>query len=221
MHVTGRITRARKQNRKENTVMKLYYATGACSLSPHIVSREAGISLDFEQVDNREKKTKSGKDYWSINPKGQVPVLELDNGERLTEGPVIVQYLAEQKPGSGLLPPPGTIDRYRVQEWLNFVTSELHKTYGPIFRPTTPEEYKKISKENLGKRFDWIDQQLAGKQYLMGDKFTVADAYLFTVLRWSPRIELDVSKWPNIKAYMERVAARPKVQEALKAEGLH
>jgi glutathione S-transferase len=221
MHVTRRITPAQKEDRKENTVMKLYYASGACSLSPHIVSREAGISLDFEQVDNREKKTKSGKDYWSINPKGQVPVLELDNGERLTEGPVIVQYLAEQKPGSGLLPPPGTIDRYRVQEWLNFVTSELHKTYGPIFRPTTPEEYKKISKENLGKRFDWIDQQLAGKQYLMGDKFTVADAYLFTVLRWSPRIELDVSKWPNIKAYMERVAARPKVQEALKAEGLH
>jgi glutathione S-transferase len=221
MHVTRRITPAQKEDRKENTVMKLYYASGACSLSPHIVSREAGISLDFEQVDNREKKTKSGKDYWSINPKGQVPVLELDNGERLTEGPVIVQYLADQKPGSGLLPPPGTIDRYRVQEWLNFVTSELHKTYGPIFRPTTPEEYKKISKENLGKRFDWIDQQLAGKQYLMGDKFTVADAYLFTVLRWSPRIELDVSKWPNIKAYMERVAARPKVQEALKAEGLH
>jgi glutathione S-transferase len=221
MHVTRRITPAQKQDRKENTVMKLYYASGACSLSPHIVSREAGISLDFEQVDNREKKTKSGKDYWSINPKGQVPVLELDNGERLTEGPVIVQYLADQKPAAGLLPPPGTIDRYRVQEWLNFVTSELHKTYGPIFRPTTPEEYKKISKETLGKRFDWIDQRLAGKQYLMGDKFTVADAYLFTVLRWSPRIDLDVSKWPNIKAYMERVAARPKVQEALKAEGLH
>jgi glutathione S-transferase len=146
--------------------------------------------------------------------------LELDNGERLTEGPVIVQYLADQKPAAGLLPAAGSLDRYRVQEWLNFVTSELHKTYGPIFRPTTPDEYKKISKENLGKRFDWIDKQLAGKQYLTGDKFTVADAYLFTVLRWSPRIELDVSKWPNIKAYMDRVAARPKVQEALKAEGL-
>jgi glutathione S-transferase len=205
---------------KETRLMKLYYAPGACSLSPHIVSREAGISLDLEQVDNREKKTKSGKDYWTINPKGQVPVLELDNGERLTEGPVIVQYLADQKPASGLVPPAGSIDRYRVLEWLNFVTSELHKTYGPIFRPTTPEEFKKISKENLGKRFDWIDKQLAGKQYLMGDKFTVADAYLFTVLRWSPRIELDVGKWPNIKAYMDRVAARPKVQEALRTEGL-
>ena len=131
-----------------------------------------------------------------------------------------MQYLADQKPASGLVPPAGSLDRYRVQEWLNFVTSELHKTYGPIFRPTTPEEYKKISKENLGKRLDWLDGQLAGKQYLMGDKFTVADAYLFTVLRWSPRIQLDLAKWPNVKAYMDRVAARPKVQEAMKAEGL-
>jgi glutathione S-transferase len=191
---------------EEDHVMKLYYAPGACSLSPHIVSREAGINLDLEQVDNREKKTKTGKDYWGINPKGQVQVLELDNGQRLTEGPVIVQYLADQKPASGLVPSSGSIDRYRVQEWLNFVTSELHKTYGPIFRPTTPDEYKKISKESLGKRFDWIDEQLAGKQYLMGDKFAVADAYLFTVLRWSPRIDVDLSKWPNIKAYMDRVA---------------
>ncbi len=133
---------------------------------------------------------------------------------------MIVQYLADQKPASGLLPAPGTIERYRVQEWLNFITSELHKTFGPIFRPTTPEEFKKISKENLGKRFDWLDKQLAGKQYLMGDKFTVADAYLFTVLRWSPRVEVDLAKWPNVKAYVDRVAARPKVQEALKAEGL-
>ena len=131
-----------------------------------------------------------------------------------------MQYLADQKPGAGLVPTPGSIDRYRVQEWLNFITSELHKSFGPIFRPTTPDEYKKISKENLGKRFDWIDKELAGKQYLMGDKFTVADAYLFTVLRWSSRIDVDLSKWPNIKAYMDRVAARPKVQEALKAEGL-
>jgi glutathione S-transferase len=206
--------------RREVHVMKLYYAPGACSLSPHIVSREAGIPLEYEQVDNREKKTKSGTDFWSINPKGYVPVLEIDNGQRLTEGPAIVQYLADQKPASGLMPAAGTLDRYRVQEWLNFVTSELHKSYGPIFRPTTPDEYKKISKENLGKRFDWLDKQLAGKQYLMGDKFTVADAYLFTVLRWSPRVEIDLAKWPNVQAYVDRVAARPKVQEALKAEGL-
>ena len=121
---------------------------------------------------------------------------------------------------TSLVPAAGTLDRYKVQEWLNFVTSELHKTYGPIFRPTTPDEFKKISKENLGKRFDWLDKQLAGKQYLMGDTFTVADAYLFTVLRWSPRVEIDLAKWPNVKAYVDRVAARPKVQEALKAEGL-
>ena len=200
--------------------MKLYYSPGACSLSPHIVSREAGINLDFEQVDNREKKTKSGKDYWGINPKGQVPVLEIDGAQRLTEGPAIVQYLADQKPASGLVPAAGTIDRYRVLEWLSFVGSELHKTYGPMFRPTTPEEYKTMSRENLGKRFDWIDKQLAGKQYLVGDKFTVADAYLFTVLRWAPHVKIDLGRWPNIKAYVDRVTARPKVQEALKAEGL-
>jgi glutathione S-transferase len=200
--------------------MKLYFAPGACSLSPHIVLHEAGIAAETEQVDNREKKTKSGKDYWTINPKGQVPALQLDSGEMLTEGPVIVQYLADQTPASGLVPAHGTIDRYRVQEWLNFITSELHKSFGPIFRPTTPDAYKAISKENLGKRFDWLDKQLAGKQYLMGDKFTVADAYLFTVLRWSSRIEVDIAKWPNLKAYMDRVAARPKVQAAMKEEGL-
>jgi glutathione S-transferase len=200
--------------------MKLYFAPGACSLSPHIVLEEAGIAAETEQVNNQEKKTKTGKDYWTVNPKGQVPALQLDNGEMLTEGPVIVQYLADQKPASGLVPPPGTIERYRVQEWLNFITSELHKSFGPIFRPTTPDAYKTISRENLGKRFDWLDKQLAGKQYLMGDKFTVADAYLFTVLRWSPRVEIDIAKWPNLKAYVDRVAARPKVQAAMKAEGL-
>jgi glutathione S-transferase len=200
--------------------MKLYFAPGACSLSPHIVLQEAGITAEVEQVDNREKKTKSGKDYWAINPKGQVPALQLDSGEMLTEGPVIVQYLADQKPASGLVPAAGTIERYKVQEWLNFITSELHKSFGPIFRPTTPDAYKAISKENLGKRFDWLDKQLAGKQYLMGDKFTVADAYLFTVLRWSSRIEVDIAKWSNLKTYMDRVAARPKVQAAMKEEGL-
>ena len=200
--------------------MKLYFAPGACSLSPHIVLRETGSTFDLEQVDNKEKKTKSGQDYWTINPKGQVPVLELDNGERLTEGPVIVQYIADQKPGSGLAPVAGTLERYRVLEWLNFITSELHKAFGPIFRPTTPDAFKAISRENLGKRFDWVNAQLAGRQYLMGDKFTIADAYLFTVLRWAPRIDIDLSRWPNLKAYVDRVAARPKVQEALKAEGL-
>jgi glutathione S-transferase len=190
------------------------------ALTAHRRAREAGIDLNLEQVDNREKKTKNGQDFWRINPKGQVPVLEIDSGHRLTEGPVIVQYLADQKPASGLAPPPGSIDRYRVQEWLNFVTSELHKSFGPIFRPTTPDEYKKISKDNLGKRFDWLNQELAGKQYLMGNQFTIADAYLFTVLRWVPRIELDLAKWPTLQAYVDRIAARPKVQEAMKTEGL-
>ena len=200
--------------------MKLYFAPGACSLSPHIVLREAGYNFDLEQVDNHEKKTKSGTDYWGINGKGQVPVLELDNGERITEGPVIVQYLADQKPASGLAPANGSMGRVRVQEWLNFTTSEIHKTFGPIFRPTTPDAFKVISRENLGKRFDWLDKHLAGKQYLTGDKFTVADAYLFAVLRWSPRVNVDLGKWPNLKAYVDRVALRRKVREAMKAEGL-
>jgi glutathione S-transferase len=200
--------------------MKLYFSPGSCSLSPHIVLRETGASFDLEQVNNREKKTQSGKDYWTVNPKGQVPCLELDNGERLTEGPVIVQYLADQKPAAGLAGAAGSIERYRIQEWLNFVSSELHKTFGPMFRPTTPDAYKNISRENLAKRLDWIDKQLAGKQYLMGDKFSIADAYMFAVLRWLPRVEIDASKWPHVQAYVERVALRPKVKEALQAEGL-
>jgi len=200
--------------------MKLYFSPGACSLSPHIVLRETGQNFELEQVNNQEKKTKSGKDYWTVNPKGQVPCLELDNGDKLTEGPVIVQYIADRKAAAGLAGAPGTMERYRIQEWLSFVGSELHKSYGPMFRPTTPDAYKDISRQNIGKRLDWIDKQLAGKQYLMGDKFSVADAYMFAVLRWSPRVNIDIAKWPNVKAYVDRVAARPKVQEALKAEGL-
>lgn len=201
--------------------MKLYYWPGACSLSPHIVSREAGIELQLAQLDrSAERKTADGTVLLSVNPKNQVPVLELDDGQELTEGPVIVQYLADRKPGSDLLPAAGTMERYRIQEWLNFVTSELHKTFGPLFRPNTPEEFKTISKDYLGQRFDWINKELAGKKYLTGDKFTVADAYLFTILRWAPRVGIDLAKWPNIAAYVDRVAARPKVQEALKAEGL-
>ena len=200
--------------------MRLYYSPGACSLSPHIVLREAGLPFELEQVDNKEKKTKSGRSFWDINPKGQVPVLELDEGGRLTEGPVIVQYIADKNPGSGLAPACGTAERYRVQEWLNFTTSELHKSFGPIFRPTTPDEYKTISKENLAKRFDWLEAALASRPYLMGETFTIADAYLFTVLRWAPRIGIDLAKWPKLKAYVDRVAARPKVREALQAEGL-
>ena len=199
--------------------MKLYFSPGSCSLSPHIVLRETGTAFELEQVNNQEKKTKSGKDYWTVNPKGQVPCLELDNGDTLTEGSVIVQYVADQN-GSGLAGKPGSMERYRIQERLNFTTSELHKTFGPILRPTTPDAFKEISRANLGKRFDWIDKELARKQYLMGDKFSVADAYMFTVMRWTQRINVDLAKWPNIKAYMDRVGGRPKVQEALRAEGL-
>lgn len=200
--------------------MKLYFAPGACSLAPHIASSELGIPLDLEQVDIREKKTKSGKDYWTINPKGQVPLLEMDNGERLSEVPVILQYLSDQKPAAGLSPAAGSAERYRMLEWLNFVTSEMHKTYGPMFRPTTPDEFKKLSREVIGRRLEWLDKQLAGKHYLMGDKFTLADMYMFVVLRWSPIVGVDLSRYPNVKAYADRVAARPKVAEVLTAEGL-
>lgn len=201
--------------------MKLYFSPGACSLSPHIILRESGGDFEIEQVDGRAKKTKSGADYWKINPKGQVPALALDGGEMLTEGPVIVQYIADQNPLSGLIPAAGTLERYRVQEWLNHITSELHKSFGPLFKDTTPEAYKTISKENLGKRFAFIDEHFAKHQYLANDKFSVADAYLYTVLRWTTRVGIDVAQWPYLKAYMDRIAARPKVQEALKAEGLN
>lgn len=201
--------------------MKLYIWPGACSLTPHIVSREAGIDLDIAPLDRSpERKAPDGTTLSSVNPKNQVPTLVLDDGEVLTEVGVVCQYLADRKPGSELLPAAGTMERYRVMEWLNFVSSELHKTYGPLFRPTTPDEYKTLSKDVLAGRFAFLEKHLAGKQYLTGDKFTVADAYLFVVLRWSPRVGIDLSKWPNLSAFVARVAARPKVQETLKAEGL-
>ncbi len=200
--------------------MKLYFSPGACSLSPHIVLREAGARFDLEQVDLREKKTKKGEDYWQINPTGQVPLLELDDGVRLSEGPVIVQYISDRNPAAGLAPVAGTIERYKLQGWLTHIGTELHKTFGPLFRPTTPDAYKTISKQNLVARYQNIDKQLAGKQYLMGDKFSIADAYLFTVTRWAPRVELDLEPFQNVKAFMDRMSGRPKVQEALKAEGL-
>jgi glutathione S-transferase len=161
-----------------------------------------------------------GTDYYTINPKGYVPLLELDNGERLSEGPAIVQYLADCNPASGLAPAAGTMERYRLQEWLNFITSELHKQFGPMFAPNTPAEYKAILKEKIAKRFDWISEQLKGKDYLMGKQFTVADGYLYTILRWTGFVGIDLAKWPVLAAYEARVAARPKVQEALIAEGL-
>ena len=200
--------------------MKLYYAPGACSLSPHIVARELGIPITLVKVNTKDKSIEGGGDFWKVNPRGYVPVLELDNGERLAEGPVIVQYLADQKPESGLAPQAGSFERYRLQEWLNFITAEIHKGFSPLFKPNTPDEYKKIVRENLAGRFDWLDQQLAGKDYLMGKSFTVADAYLFTVLTWTKPLHIDLGKWPNVAAFVTRVSARPKVKEAMKAEGL-
>ncbi len=201
--------------------MKLYFSPGACSLSPHIVLREAELPFELQRVDLQAKKLKpSDADFYAINPKGQVPTLQLDSGEVLTEGPAIVQYLADQKPASGLAPANGTLPRYHLQEWLNFITSELHKVFSPLFRPTTPEEFAKITRDNLAARFTHLDKHLADRQYLMGNGFTVADAYCFTIVNWSKFKAIDLAPWPKLGAYMERVAARPKVQEALKAEGL-
>ena len=199
---------------------KLYYSPGACSLSPHIVLHEAGLPFTPVLASTKTHQLADGTDYYTINPKGYVPLLELDNGERLSEGPVIVQYIADQAPASKLVPPAGTMARYRVMEWLNFVTSELHKSYSPLFNKDMPEEGKAIYRKKLGDRYAWIDRQLAGKDYLMGAQFTVADAYLYTVTTWAAFVGVDLSALPNVTAYMARVAARPAVQAARKAEGL-
>ena len=200
--------------------MKLYYAPGACSLSPHIALREAGIDAKLVKVDTKTHKLADGADYYAINGKGYVPTLELDDGQRLTEGPAIVQYIADRNPASRLAPPAGTMDRYRLQEWLNFITSELHKQFSPLFAADTPEDYKPIAKQRIAKRFDWLAEQLAGKDYLMGSAFSVADGYLFVMLRWTKFTGIDLNRWPVLAAYQERIAARPKVRDALIAEGL-
>jgi glutathione S-transferase len=200
--------------------MKLYFSPGACSLSPHIVLRETGSKFDLEQVNLQNKTLKSGGNFLEVNPKGQVPLLLLDDGDKLTEGPAIVQYIADQKPETALVPRAGTKQRYHVQEWLNFITSEIHKSFSPLFRPNTPEDYVKIAKESLAGKFAYLDKHLAGRQYLMGDTFTVADAYCFVITSWSKYKDIDLGQWPNLKIYIDRVAARPKVQEALKVEGL-
>lgn len=200
--------------------MKLYYSPGACSLSPHITLREAGLPVTLVKASTKTHKLDDGTDFYTLNPKGYVPLLELDNGEFLTEGPAIVQYLADQNPGSNLAPAAGTLPRYRLQEWLNFITSELHKQFGPMFSPDTPAEYKAMLKDKISKRFDWLAERLKGKDYLMGSQFTVADAYLYTILRWTDFVGIDLVKWPVLAAYKTRVEARPKVREALLAEGL-
>ena len=200
--------------------MKLYFSPGACSLSPHIVLREAGLDFDLEKVDLATKQTKSGDDYMTVNSKGSVPALRLDGGEVLTEGPAIVQYIADKSPASGLAPAAGTLERYRLQEWLNFITSEVHKGFSPLFSPASSDEVKAAARDRLGSRLKWVEGELTGKQYLMGEHFTVADGYLFTVTNWAPRVGVDLSPFPGLLAYRERVGARPAVMAAMRAEGL-
>ncbi|MBP2301511.1 glutathione transferase GstA [Azospirillum picis] len=198
--------------------MKLYYKAGACSLSPHIVLREAGLPVELARVDLTAKTLDDGSDYRAVNPKGQVPALALDEGGILTEGPVIVQYVADRVPESGLLPPPGSIERYRVLEWLNFVGTELHKTASPLIRPGTPDAVKETVRQTLAVKLAILNQGLDGKPYLTGERFTVADAYAFVVLRWMPHLGVDMASFANLAAFSERVSARPAVQAALAAE---
>ncbi|OJH40058.1 glutathione transferase GstA [Cystobacter ferrugineus] len=200
--------------------MKLYYTPGACSLSPHIVLLEAGQTFDIEKVDLRTKKTESGKDYFSVNSNGYVPALQLDDGSVLTEGPAIVQYIADKAPQAKLAPANGTLERYKLQEALNFIGTELHKSLGSLFNPAFPEEARTIAKGNIDKRLTAVNERLSKQSFFLGEQFTVADAYLFTVLSWTGNLGIDVSKFPAIQAYQARVAARPQVQAALKAEGL-
>jgi glutathione S-transferase len=198
--------------------MKLYYSPGACSLAPHIAMRELGIPVDLMKVDLKAKQYEGG-DYKQVNSKGYVPAVETPAGV-LTEAPVILQYLADQKPDAGLAPKPGDPARYKLQEMLNFITSEMHKGMGNFFNPAMNDGWRQAVTDRLGVRMDWLAKQLEGRQYIMGDKFTVADAYLFTILNWAGPSKFDMSKWPAITDYYKRVAQRPKVQEALKAEGL-
>jgi glutathione S-transferase len=201
--------------------MQLYFSPGACSLASHITALEAGVPVKLERADTKTKKLVDGSDYYAVNSKGAVPALKLDDGQVLTEGVAIMQYLADQKPQSKLVPAAGTLERYRVQEWLNFITSEVHKGYSPLWNPNADPKVKEYALGNLEKKLDWINAQLAGKKYLTGDTFTVADAYLFTVVNWSNFLGISLDKWPVIKEFQARVAARPKVQEALEAEGLN
>jgi glutathione S-transferase len=200
--------------------MKLYYSPGACSLSPHIALHEAGLPFQAVLASTKTHKLQDGTDFYTLNPKGYVPLLELDNGERLSEGPAIVQYIADQVPDKGLAPPAGTMARYRLMEWLTFIGTELHKSFSPLFTPGMPDEAKAIYRERLLRRFTWVAQELASRTWLMGDSFTVADAYLFTVSRWCGLVGVDISGLAHLQPYLARVAARPAVQAAMKAEGL-
>lgn len=200
--------------------MKLYYSPGACSLVPHILLREAQLPHTLVKVDTGTHRTEQGVDYTTINPKGYVPLLELDDGQRLSEGPVIAQYIADHARREDLMPAAGSMARYRVMEWQNYITSELHKSFSPLFNPALDAQAKAIFTAALRKKFDWISSQLRGKPYLTGDDFTAADAYLFTVARWAKYVSLDLSDVEDLQAFLKRVASRPAVQDAMRAEGL-
>jgi len=200
--------------------MKLYYSPGACSLSPHIALLEAGLPYDLVKVDLRAKKLENGDDFLKINPKGQVPTLVLDSGETVTEGPVIVQMIADKVAGKNLAPARDSAERYKLQEWLTYINGELHKNIGPLFNPALSDDAKAIFKDRAIGKFKYVDSQLAGRDYLMGKQFTVADGYLFTMLRWADGMKFDLSGLPNLLAYKARVGARPMVVEALTKEGL-
>lgn len=200
--------------------MKLYYSPGACSLSPHIALHEAGLPFEAVLASTKTHRLADGSDYYRINPKGSVPLLEFDDGERLTEGPAIVQWIADQVPDRQLAPPAGTMARYRLMEWLNFIGSEIHKSFSPLFNPAMPEQAKEIFRERLKGRFKYVDERLAGKDFLMGSTFTVADCYLFAVGRWAAPLKLDLSAFAHFGAFMQRVAARPAVRRAMETEGL-
>jgi glutathione S-transferase len=200
--------------------MKLYYSPGACSLSPHIALREAGLAFELVLASTKTHKLRDGTDYYTLNPLGYVPLLEFDDGSRLREGPAIVQYIADQVPNKNLAPPNGTLPRYRLQEWLAFIGTEIHKTYSSLFNPALPEEARKIFRDKLLSRFKWVDGELAGKDYVLGANFSVGDGYLYVMERWAKPMKLDLSALDNVKAHHQRIEARPAVQEALKAEGL-
>ena len=200
--------------------MKLYYSPGACSLAPHIVLREAGCNFEIERVDIPAKKTASGADYWEINPKGYVPALKLDDGDVLTEVAVILQYIADQNQAANLAPRFGSIERYHLLEWLNFIATEVHKQIGALFNPKMTPEMKAVQVGVIERRMNALDKMLAGRQFLMGDAFSVADAYLFNIMLWAKKHEIDIAKWPNISAVNARVGERAQVIEAMKAEGL-
>ena len=200
--------------------MKLYYSPGACSLSPHIIACEAEIPIELIKVDLQSKLTETGEDFRQLNPNGYVPLLILDDGNRLTEGPAIVQYLADQVPDKKLIPPAGTFERYQVQQWLNFISTEIHKSFSPLFNPLAPDAAKQLAIDTLMTRLETVSKRLTPQPFLLGEHFSVADAYLFVTLGWGQYVDVDISRWPALVRFSDRISGRPAVQQALKEEGL-